>query len=274
MSGNLLQKTLEHYGVAHLRENAPPVQSLKAFINTPTGENWIGAVRAGALKATHAKEYPFLRVPADYGTTQILPSQDHAMAKMLEQVTVDGFFRRKLDVLAHLIDWAQAEKTTRVVERQFARVLHAVVRELDGKTVWPLMVLEAFRAVFCAKTPADYAADDWRYEGLVWLFIVEPVPARYQKGGEREVDVEGVRHRFRMENDDLECLPRDKMAARVMPKDQAAFDAMAGASTVEKPEQTEAQVQANLDAIDRRGLNLYRDASGKLCAETKKAGEK
>jgi hypothetical protein len=263
----LLEKILEHYSIAHLRENPKPVQPLASFINMATGPGYYGAVKANHLRAQHVKQFPCLKVPAEFGTCTILESHEHILAKMLEQVTIDGYFRRKCDVIAHLIDWEENERQTKVVKIHFVKLFGAVVQGMDGKIAWPLMILEAFKIVFERMTPAMYRAADWRYWSLAWLLIVEHIPTRYQKGEEREVDVDNVAHLFRMGEDDTKALPRSKVAGRVKPKNPELFAQMMAAMTA--PKEAFKPDDGEMETLHHRGIKTIRDSVGKLHAVKK-----
>jgi hypothetical protein len=263
MSGQLYQKVLEHYEIAHLRENPKPVQTLTSAVNMATGPWYLGALKASQLRAQHYKQYPFLKRPAEFGVRYLL-SHEHIMAKMLQQLLVDGYFRRKCDVLAHLLDWEENERQTKVAKAHFVRLLQSVLHAMDRKIVWPLMILKAFMDVFDKTTPALEKASDWRYESLAWLFIVEPVPEIYQARDERAIDMEKVAHHFRMGDDDTKALPLGKVAGRVQPKQPDLFAQMAAALTL--PKSAFQLADGALDNLEHRGIKTTHDAKGKLQA--------
>jgi hypothetical protein len=217
MSGNLLNRVLEHYSISHLRENPKQMASLRNAINAETRRGYFGAVKVEMLIAQHVRQFPFLKIPAELGTCTILRSFEQPISKRLEQVTVDGYFRRKCDIMAHLIDWDQHSVQTGVDKAPFVKMLTLTLQAVDEMCVWPLMILETFKHI-CRSKYRDFFIMESRMLWLAWLFIVEPVPSRYQRGGEREVNLSITELIFRKDQDELLVLPSNKISGRVKEK--------------------------------------------------------
>jgi hypothetical protein len=261
MSDLLYSKTIEFYGLQHLLDNFKPSAVIGKDVNCETGPGYFGALKYDRLLAQHVKQYPFLKVPHDepvhtkYGTFtdfNILTSHEQAFARRLDKVTIDGYFRRKCDILGHLFDWNEYFRSTRLEKEPFVKAFRRTMLAMDGQSKWPLMVLETFRRVWLSQAYAEKEAQEETSIWLAWLLIVEPVPARYQKGGDREVNEALVKWLFRTPDDFENAMPTNKISGRVKEKHFEAVDPLAtGSSNAADPSYNDSYGYVGGGAVDQ-----------------------
>jgi hypothetical protein len=131
------------------------------------------------------------------------------MAFYLEKVCIDAFFRRKCDVLVHITDLKDAGTDL----EKFFKAMAITLTVLNSRAVWPLMFIKTFQLACLWKFGEQYWEDS-RLLLLAWLFLTEPVPSEWQRGGKWPLSLDDVRIVFRR-RPDFAREPQNQIAGRV-----------------------------------------------------------
>jgi hypothetical protein len=125
------------------------------------------------------------------------PWEDPEMASRYSRITIDATLRLKLDVFAHIMCWPTLDKIFKINRVRFLSLLRASINSIEhelrkddaGVEVKVHLVLldEVFNSLLKFEDE-EMQKNAHLHRLLVWLWMAEPVPARYCAGGEMEIN--------------------------------------------------------------------------------------